>query len=152
MLYHSEDDIPRKQLFRMLDHMAIFLLIAGTYTPYMLVLKDRSIAWPFFWTIWGVAVAGVFMKLFFAGRFRVVSTMLYLAMGWSGLFVIGPLQELLSAWGFGLLVGGGIAYTVGAFFYLWRSLPFSHAIWHLFVMLGVTCHYFSVVSILVQQA
>ncbi len=148
VLYHAAEDERRRQFYRILDHVAIFTMIAGSYTPFMLVLHKYPVGWPLFWTIWAVAILGGIMKLFYTGRFRVLSTLLYLGMGWLGVFAIGPLQESLPGWGFFLLIAGGLSYTIGALFYLWRSLPFNHALWHLFVMAGCTCHYFSVMSVM----
>lgn len=149
VMYHSAEQLSKKRLYRMLDHMAIFLVIAGSYTPFMLVLHDQPLAWPLFWTMWALALGGVALKIFFTGRFVLASTLMYVGMGWLGVLVFQPLSHLLSEAGFSLLVAGGIAYTVGAAIYMWRSLPYQHSIWHLFTMLGATCHYFAVVTILV---
>lgn len=148
--YHDARRIEQKKMLRALDHMAIFLVIAGSFTPYMLVIHNHSISWPLFWIIWSAAIVGVIVKFFFTGRFNRLSTIGYLAMGWAAAFAFGPLRQELPAGGFQLLLAGGLAYTIGAIFYSWKRLPFQHAIWHLFVMTGVTCHYFSVMTILMK--
>lgn len=147
MSYHDARRIERKKMLRVLDHMAIFLVIAGSYTPFMLVIHKHPVSWPLFWIIWSMAVLGVGVKIFFTGRFQKLSTMGYLAMGWAVTLALGPLREELTSSGFTLLMAGGISYTVGAIFYSWKKLPFQHVIWHVFVLGGVTCHWFSVLTI-----
>jgi hemolysin III len=140
-LYHSFRGERMKVLLQKFDHAAIFLLIAGTYTPFMLVTLRGPWGWSLFGVVWGLAVIGVIIKFWLAGRFRVLSTLIYLAMGWLVLVAIKPLLAALPAGGFTLLVAGGVCYTGGAGFYLWKRLPYHHAIWHLCVLGGSACHW-----------
>jgi hemolysin III len=143
-LYHQESRPLIKARLKVFDHCAIFLLIAGSYTPFSLVaLRDNGGHWLLL-TVWSLALAGVVFKLFFAGRFRVVSTLIYLAMGWLVMLVIKPLfaniSDACACW----LIFGGVGYTVGALFYLARNLAFSHVIWHVFVILGAFGHFIAI--------
>jgi hemolysin III len=140
-LYHSFRGERSRRLLQKFDHAAIFLLIAGTYTPFVLVTLRGPWGWSLFGVVWGLAVAGVTIKFWLAGRFRVVSTLIYLAMGWLVLVALKPLVAALSAGGMQLLVAGGLCYTGGAGFYLWKRLPYHHAIWHLCVLGGSACHW-----------
>lgn len=143
-LYHSLRGEQLKHLLRKFDHAAIFLLIAGTYTPFVLVTLRGPWGWSLFGVVWGLAVAGVTIKFWLAGRFRVISTLIYLAMGWLVMVAIKPLVAALPAGGMKLLVAGGLCYTGGAGFYLLKKLPYHHAIWHLFVLGGSACHWAAV--------
>ena len=140
-LYHSVPGAARKFILRKFDHAAIFLLIAGTYTPFLLVSLRGPLGWSFFGVIWGLAVLGITLKFWFAGRFKVVSTLIYLVMGWLVLFAVKPVLAAIGADGLRLLVVGGFCYTLGTGFYLWKRLPYHHAIWHLFVLAGSACHW-----------
>lgn len=133
-----------KRFFSILDHSAIYILIAGTYTPFLLVTIKGALGWSLFGVIWGLAILGVLFKVFFIHRFEFVSLIFYILMGWLIMFAIKPLYANLPFPGFMLLVVGGLLYTGGAIFYAWRSIPYNHAIWHLFVMAGSACMYFSV--------
>ncbi|HEY4552449.1 MAG TPA: hemolysin III family protein [Bacillaceae bacterium] len=144
MMLHSFKPSKAKNVFAILDHSAIYLLIAGTYTPLALVSLKGPLGWTLFGIVWGMALAGIAFKCFLIHRFRILSTVLYLVMGWLAIIAIKPLYIHLSGSGFALLLAGGILYSVGAIFYLWRSLPYSHAIWHLFVLAGSSCMYFCV--------
>lgn len=140
-LYHGLQHPSLKRLLRLLDHIAIYLLIAGTYTPFVLLYFDGGWVWTMLCLEWGIALAGIVYKLFFMGRHPIFSTTIYLAMGW--LAVVG-LDPLLSAAPPGCLLwmaAGGLCYTGGVAFYAWDRLPFNHAIWHLFVLAGSVCHY-----------
>lgn len=143
-LYHSFESDRAKHLLRKFDHAAIFLLIAGTYTPFVLVTLRGPWGWSLFGVVWGLAILGVVLKFWFAGRFRMASTFIYLVMGWLVMIAIKPLLAALPAGGLKLLVAGGLCYTGGAVFYLWRRLPYHHAIWHLFVLGGSACHWAAV--------
>ena len=143
-LYHSIQTERAKQVLRILDHSAIFLLIAGTYTPFTLVSLRGPWGWSLFGVIWGLAVAGVIFKLFMGGRLHGVVVALYVAMGWVIVVAAQPMIEKVALGGLLLLAGGGIAYTAGVVFYKWRSLRFHHAIWHGFVLLGSALHFFAV--------
>jgi len=143
-LYHSVPGVERKQVLRKFDHAAIFLLIAGTYTPFLLVSLRGPWGWSLFGVVWGLAVVGIALKFWFAGRFKVVSTIIYLAMGWLVVVAVKPLWIAVGVGGFSLLIAGGLCYTLGAGFYLWKRLPYHHAIWHLFVLAGSVCHWTAV--------
>jgi len=143
-LYHSVPGAERKQVLRKFDHAAIFLLIAGTYTPFLLVSLRGPWGWSLFGVVWGLAVVGIALKFWFAGRFKVVSTLIYLGMGWLALAAVKPLWAAVGVGGFSLLIAGGLCYTLGAGFYLWKRLPYHHAIWHLFVLAGSGCHWAAV--------
>lgn len=143
-LYHSVQHPQAKRVLRIIDHSAIFLLIAGTYTPFALVSLAGAQGWWVFGVIWAFAVLGVTCKVFLTGRFEMVSIVVYVGMGWLVIFVLGPLAERIGAGGIIWLLAGGVAYTGGLIFYGWRSLPHHHAIWHLFVMAGSACHFFAV--------
>jgi hemolysin III len=136
-----------KWLLRRLDHSAIYMLIAGTYTPVFAQLQDRLFAISLLAGVWSVAAAGIVLKLFFPGRFDRLSVGLYLALGWSGLIAFdGGLSSLpqLALW---FIVAGGLLYTFGVIFHAWRRLRFQNAIWHCFVLLGAACHYTAVLDL-----
>lgn len=143
-VYHSIRDERLSRILQKFDHAAIFLLIAGTYTPFVLVTLRGPWGWSLFGVVWGMAAAGVALKFWYAGRFTVISTLIYIIMGWLVLIALKPLSTALPAGGMRLLVAGGLCYTGGAVFYLWRQLPYHHAIWHLFVLGGSVCHWASV--------
>jgi len=145
-LYHSVKSIKVRRVFRILDHVSIHLLIAGTYTPFMLVSLRGAFGWSIFGMIWGLAVIGIAADVFFTGRFKTLSTILYLLMGWLIVIALRPLSHVLPTAGLALLFAGGAAYSLGAAFYLFdKRLPFGHMVWHLFVLGGSVCHYLSVV-------
>ena len=143
-LYHSFQQPEVKKVFRVIDHAAIYLLIAGTYTPFLLVSMRGTIGWTFFVLVWGLTLAGIFFKLFFTHRFDVVSTLIYLAMGWMVMFAWGQLRAAVPDIAVTFLWVGGLSYTVGVLFYAFRRLKFSHTIWHIFVLGGSVCHFFAV--------
>ncbi len=145
-LYHAIRHPGAKSRLKVLDHCAIYLLIAGTYTPFALVGLRGPWGWGLLATIWTLALAGCVFKLFFTGRFKLLSTLIYVAMGWLALIAIEPMLRLLPGWTLAWLFAGGIAYTVGALFYLSRRLPYAHAIWHGFVIAGSVCHFIAVYS------
>ena len=138
--------LPRaRRLLRTLDHAAIYLLIAGTYTPFSLICLRGAWGWSLFGVIWALAATGIVFKIFFIGRFSRISTLVYLGMGWLALIAARQLFANLPAMGLVLLFAGGLCYTVGVlFFALDRRLRFNHAIWHLFVLAGSVCHFFAV--------
>lgn len=140
-LYHSVRKKQIKHYLRIVDHMSIYLLIAGTYTPVLLLTLADSNGWPLFWAVWGIALFGIMLKLFFTGRFEVFSTLLYLIMGWLIVFDFSTLADRLPTAGLGLLIAGGASYTVGIIFYVFEKIPFNHVIWHLFVLGGAICHF-----------
>jgi hemolysin III len=143
-LYHSFTNERIKRIFKILDHSAIYLLIAGTYTPFTLVPLHGVLGWTVFGVVWGLAVIGIVLKVFFAGRFNIVSTLCYLGMGWFIIFAIKPLIATVPALGMTWLLVGGLFYTLGSIFYLWKRIPFNHAIWHLFVLAGSISHFIAV--------
>ncbi|MEM1118694.1 MAG: hemolysin III family protein [Bacteroidota bacterium] len=143
-LYHAIPFARAKRILKTLDHCAIYGLIAGTYTPFLLGGLRGPWGWSLFATIWGLALAGIVFKLFFTGRFKVVSTLVYVAMGWLVVVATGPLREALPGSTLAWLVGGGLAYTAGTAFYLSRRIPYAHAVWHVFVLAGSVCHFAAV--------
>ncbi len=143
-LYHSLTHPRAKRVFRILDHEMIFLMIAGSYTPFVLITLRGALGWTLFGIVWGIAVAGLVFQAFFTGRFKVASTLLYLLMGWVIAFALKPLIDHMSPAGIRWLVAGGLSYTLGALVYLCKRLPYHHAVWHLFVLVGSICHYFAI--------
>lgn len=119
-------------------------LIAGTYTPFLLVSLPGNFRWVLFVIVWTIALAGVVFKIFFVNQFRVLSTILYILMGWLIIIVWGPLTTAIESTGIYLLVSGGLFYTLGVLFYMWHRIPYHHMIWHLFVLAGTTFHFFSI--------
>jgi len=145
-LYHSLTHKTAKRVFNILDHCGIFLLIAGTYTPVLLISIGGVTGWVFFGIQWGMAVSGILLKVFFTGRFNIISTILYAVMGWIIIFKIDLVKAALPAQGFWLLAAGGFAYTIGIVFYIIDTrMKFSHFIWHLFVMAGTVLHFLMMV-------
>ncbi|WP_435413122.1 PAQR family membrane homeostasis protein TrhA [Psychroserpens mesophilus] len=142
--YHAVNDERRKHYFRIVDHISIYLLIAGTYTPVLLIMLPDSLGWELFWTVWGIAAFGVVLKLFFTGRFETFSTLLYLVMGWLIVFDFSTLADRMDTNGLLLLFAGGLFYTVGIVFYAIEKIPYNHVIWHFFVLGGAICHFFMV--------
>lgn len=143
-LYHMMSHPPVKSVFRVIDHCAIYLLIAGTYTPFLLVKIQGAWGWALFGVIWGLAVAGVAWKVASKRDKNYLSTALYVGMGWFVVVALKPAFEHIEMGGLALLLIGGLAYTGGVIFYLWERLPYNHAIWHLFVMAGSITHFFAV--------
>ncbi|MCE7990180.1 MAG: hemolysin III family protein [Caldilinea sp. CFX5] len=140
-LYHAIQHLATKRVFHILDHVGIFLLIAGTYTPILLIKMRDWQGWLFFGLIWGLALVGATIKAFFMGRYVNVSTFAYVVMGWLSLFLVKTLSVTLGMDGMAWLVAGGLSYSLGVIPFLWERLPFNHAIWHLFVIGGSVCHY-----------
>jgi hemolysin III len=146
-VYHAVTHPRAKQVLEVCDHMAIYILIAGSYTPFTLVTLrpgHPAIGWTVFGIVWGLTVAGVIVKVFTTGKLRGLSTLAYIGMGWIVVFAIRPLMDALPAAGLAWLLAGGLLYTMGTIFYLWRLMPFHHAVWHLFVLGGTVCHFFAV--------
>lgn len=148
-LYHSIPLEKVKRVLRTLDHSAIFLLIAGTYTPFMLLGVPGPWGWGILATVWTLAVTGIVLRLVLRGRLHGLVVATYLAMGWLVVIATKPLIDTVGLGGLSLLAAGGLAYTVGVIFYKWRRLPYSHAIWHGFVLLGGGLHYFAVLFYLI---
>ena len=143
-LYHGIQHPRAKAVFRALDHSAIFILIAGTYTPFALVSLRGPWGWSLFGVIWGLAVLGIILQTGVLRRGTAASVFLYVGMGWVAVIVIKPLLDAVPPGGIMLLLIGGVAYTAGTGFYLWRRLPYHHALWHGFVLLGSVSHFFAV--------
>lgn len=150
-LYHSARHPNLRARLKILDHAAIYLLIAGTYTPILLGPLRGPWGYGLFALIWTLAVAGVIFKLFFTGRFDRASTLLYLAMGWVVVIATKPILEVLTTTTLVWLVAGGLSYTAGTFFYLRQKMPFNHAVWHFFVLGGTICHAISIATIIGAQ-
>ena len=143
-LYHAISHPVAKGRLKVFDHCAIYVLIAGTYTPFTLVGLRGPWGWWLFGTIWALALLGVVFKLFYTGRFKRLSTLIYVAMGWLVLVAARPMFHALDAAALAWLLAGGVAYTLGTVFYLQPQLRYSHAIWHGFVIAGSVCHYTAV--------
>jgi hemolysin III len=143
-LYHALPRGRAKKVFRVLDHSAIFLMIAGTYTPFTLGVLFGGWGWTLFGLVWGVAVAGIVLKAVAGVRFRLLSVLLYIAMGWLIVIAVQPLIRNMETAGLVWLLTGGLAYTLGAAIYAAKKVPHNHFVWHLFVLAGSACHFFAV--------
>lgn len=146
-VYHAVTHTRAKRILEVCDHMAIYFLIAGSYTPFTLVTlraAHPAIAWTIFGVVWGLALVGVILKVFTTGKWRFISTLSYIGMGWIVVLALKPLMEALPVAGLLWLLAGGCLYTLGTVFYLWRLMPFHHAVWHLFVLAGTVCHFICV--------
>lgn len=145
-LYHAFPHSPAKRALRVIDHGAIFLLIAGTYTPFTLGILRGAWGWTLFGTVWGLALAGVLFKVVGGLQYPIASTAIYLAMGWLVIVAIQPLWQRMPQAGLIWLVAGGVAYTGGVAFYALKRVRYSHFLWHLCVLTGTTCHFFAVIG------
>lgn len=147
-VYHAARQPAAKTRLRMLDHSAIYLLIAGTYTPFTIGVMRGSMGWTLFGVVWALAAVGILAKL--TGRLRIpmLSTVLYVAMGWIGIVAIRQLSDSLTPVQLAWLLAGGAVYTCGVPFYVWKRRPYAHAVWHLFVLAGVACHFIAVLSVM----
>lgn len=151
-LYHAIHPPRAKNVLKVFDHLAIYVLIAGTYTPFTLVNLRGSWGWELFFLIWFLAIGGLVIKLTPLARMKYLSTAFYIAMGWTVVLVIGPVLENVAMGGVWLLAAGGLSYTAGVLFYAWRAMPYNHAIWHLFVIGGSVCHFFAVLFYVIPLA
>ncbi|MGB7785828.1 MAG: hemolysin III family protein [Salinimicrobium sp.] len=142
--YHSARDPKWRYRLKIFDHVAIFILIAATYTPFSLITLKGDMGWTIFGVAWGIAFFGTILKLFFTGRFKILSTLLYVGMGWVIIFAIKPLIENLSSAGLWWLFAGGFFYTLGAILYNISRIKYNHAIFHLFVLLGSFSHFMAI--------
>ncbi|MFD2191435.1 PAQR family membrane homeostasis protein TrhA [Pistricoccus aurantiacus] len=149
-LYHAARQPRWKRLFKLLDHCAIYTLIAGTYTPFLLVNLRGSLGWTLFGVVWSLALGGIVLKLIWPQRFGVLRVAIYLIMGWLILVAAGEMSQRLTSITIALLVAGGITYTLGVIFYAIPAIPFHHTIWHFFVLGGSVCHYFAVYTALMR--
>lgn len=137
-----------KDFFEIMDHSSIYFFIAGTYTPFLFLAVKGTLGWTLFGIVWGLAIAGTVFKSYFVKRFLHTSTLLYVVMGWLIVFAWGPLQENVSHQGIILLGVGGVLYTFGAIFYVWRGFTYHHAVWHIFVLAASILHFFAVMTLL----
>ena len=143
-LYHAIQSPRAKRVLRIIDHGAIYLLIAGTYTPFTLVNLRGGLGWTLFGVVWGLAALGILFQVFHVDRFPIASTLVYLSMGWLVVVAWKPVVTLIPLGGIALIAAGGFAYTVGVIFFAARRIPYNHAIWHLFVLAGSIFHYVAV--------
>lgn len=151
-LYHSFRHPRVKHVFRIIDHASIYLLIAGTYTPFTLVPLRGAWGWSLFGVVWGLALCGIIAKVFFIHRFEILTTLLYLVMGWIVVIAAKPMLRIVPTGGIVWLVIGGLAYTIGVIFYaVDRKFSYAHAIWHVFVLVGSICHFFAVMFYVVPH-
>ena len=151
-LYHSVSVVAAKPALRALDHIAIYVLIAGTYTPFTLIALPGAWGWSLFVAVWTLALAGSALELGLFKRYHKLAVLLYVGMGWIGMIAFRPLSDYLQGGGMGLLIGGGVAYTLGVPFYLWRRLPYHHALWHVFVLAGSVLHFLAVLLYVIPDA
>jgi len=142
--YHSAKKSELRNSLKIIDHASIYVLIAGTYTPFTLVTLNGTIGWVIFCISWGLALTGIILKLFFTGKYNVMSTIMYVLMGWVIVFAIKPLINNLPLEGLLWLLAGGISYTIGATLYSIKKIKFNHGIFHMFVLIGSFCHFISV--------
>jgi hemolysin III len=152
VIYHWAQDPELKLRLRRLDHSAIYLLIAGTYTPFTLVAMERRWGWTLFAVAWALAVFGIVAKNTVGFRFPKLSVALYLGMGWIAMIAIRPLMDSLTTWQLSWMLAGGVFYTAGVPFYVWKTRRYAHAVWHLFVLAGVASHFVAVLSVVTTQA
>lgn len=145
--YHAAKNPKKRRKLNIFDHAAIYVLIAGSYSPFCIVSLDSKLGWYMFLFVWVFALLGIILKLFFTGRFDKISTALYLLMGWQVMFFIKPLMNSLSEEGFQFLLAGGIFYSVGAILYSIKNIPYNHAIFHLFVLLGSLSHFLAIYNL-----
>ena len=151
-LYHSFQHPRVKHIFRVFDHVSIYLLIAGSYTPFLLVSMRGAWGWSLLAVVWGLALLGVTFKVIFIGRYEVLATAAYVLMGWLVVIAFKQMLAHVPPGGVALLIAGGITYTLGVIFYAWEKLPFNHAIWHLFVLGGSAFHFFAVLFYILPMA
>lgn len=143
-LYHYAKNPELRLKLNILDHSAIYVLIAGTYTPFTLIVLKGWVGWTIFGISWGLAIAGILFKVFYFGKYDKISTIAYVLMGWVIIFAIKPLIESFPTAGLIWLLAGGISYSIGAFFFSYKGIRFNHAIFHVFVLLGSFCHFMSI--------
>jgi hemolysin III len=143
-LYHSVRSRRLKRIFRVIDHSSIYLLIAGTYTPFTLVSLRGAWGWTLFGVVWGLTLAGILFKVWFVDRVPIVSTIVYVLMGWLVIIAVKPVLAMVPMAAIVWLAAGGLLYTAGVAFFAWQRLPYHHAIWHVFVLGGSVCHFVAV--------
>lgn len=143
-LYHNAENPKKRAKLKVFDHAAIFVLIAGSYTPFCIVALQSKLGWNMFLLVWGIASIGIIFKLFFTGKLKHISTIMYVIMGWLVVFFISPLFDSLSSLGASYLIAGGVFYTIGAVLYSIKKIPYNHAIFHVFVLLGSFSHFWAI--------
>ncbi len=151
-LYHGVRGPRVKRVLRVLDHSAIYLLIAGTYTPFALVTLRGAWGWSLFGVVWGLALLGILWKMWFVDRFVVVSTTVYLLMGWLAVIAAKPLLAALPLGGIAWILAGGLCYTAGVVFFGWKRLPYAHTVWHVLVVAGSVCHFLAVLLYVIPRS
>lgn len=151
-LYHSFRSPRLKHIFKIVDHCCIYLLIAGTYTPFTLVMLGGGWGWSLFGLVWSLSFCGVIFKLFCVNRFKILSTVVYVLMGWLAIIAIKPILTLLPLGCIVMLFAGGLLYTLGVIFFAWERLPYHHAIWHIFVVAGSVLHFLAVIFYVIPRA
>ncbi len=144
LFYHAVQHKQAKYVFEIMDHSAVYVLIAGTYTPFALVTLKGVWGWSLFGIVWSLAVFGIVFKSFHVRRFKVFSNIIYLVMGWLIVIAVKPMAQALSLGGIAWLLAGGLLYSAGVLFYAYEELPFGHVVWHLFVIGGSLCHFFAI--------
>ena len=145
-LYHAATDLTKRARLKVFDHVSIYILIAGSYTPFTLISLKNDNGLLVFAIVWTFALIGIIIKLFFTGRFKIISTLMYVLMGWMIVFSFSDLQNNIASTGINWLVAGGIAYTIGAVLYSIKKIPFNHAIFHIFVLIGTFCHFICILN------
>lgn len=145
--YHASKDPIKRRKLNIFDHAAIYVLIAGSYSPFLLAGLESNLGWYMFIFVWFFALIGVILKLFFTGKYEKISTAMYLVMGWQAIFVIKPMIESLSSISLYGIILGGIFYSIGAVFYSIKKIKFNHAIFHVFVLLGSISHFFAIINV-----
>lgn len=145
--YHYIEQPKLKYTFQIIDHICIYFLIAGTHTPLLLYYLNNSTGWFYLYLLWGLVFLGILYKIFFFGRFEILSVIFYLAMGWMAIFTVPSMLEEMSSQTLWWIIIGGLFYTFGTIFFLWEKLPFNHAIWHVFVLAGGVGHFIALWSI-----
>lgn len=143
-LYHYVKETKWKHALRIVDHSAIYIKIAGTYTPFLVLALPRVYGYPLLMFLWVITLVGILYKIFFVNRFNIISTLIYLGMGWMAVWILWPLYEALPFNAFVFILAGGTCFSVGVLFYLVKRIPYSHTIWHVFVMGGSAFHYASI--------
>jgi len=142
--YHATFDMPYRRVLRIIDHISIYVLIAGSYTPFILLFSESDRGIYLLITLWVLTLFGTVFKVFFTGRLEYLSVIIYLVMGWSVIIMPAEFFNRIPDFCFNILFGGGIIYTIGVIFYLWDSLKYNHAIWHIFVLVGGICHFVAI--------
>jgi hemolysin III len=151
-LYHSFRSPRIKHIFKIIDHCSIYLLIAGTYTPFTLVMLRGGWGWSLFGIIWMLSFVGIVFKLFFVNKFQILSTIVYVLMGWLAIVAIKPMVQMIPFNCILWLVAGGLFYTIGVLFFAWHRIPYNHAIWHVFVVAGSVCHFLAVLLYVIPSS